>query len=120
MSFRIENILPTILVTLSLLIFLPIILQFHYSLHSNDDNKQDLDIQLKNSNAVKMVFASSIAVIFPFLFEFLFDYVHNNSSAMNNIYWNKSHRLSFLCFLLPDIYILGYTISIVYIILINE
>lgn len=101
-----ELIIQIIIIILSFETFIPIILQYHYSTESYDDNKQDLDLQLKHSYSVRMVFASSIAVMAPFILEMLFDYFTNVKSTIS-VYWNKSKRNAIICFILPDIYILG-------------
>ena len=107
MRYTTESIIQIIIILLSFEAFVPIILQYHYPTESYDDNKQDLDLQLKHSYSIRMVFASSIAVMGPFILEILFDYFTNITDKMNNVYWNKTKRNEIICFILPDIYILG-------------
>ena len=61
-----NHIYPMVLIIGSLFAFLPIILNYHYSTQSDDDNIKDLDIQLKQSYNLHMAFVSSIAVMLPF------------------------------------------------------
>ena len=77
-----NHIYPMVLIIGSLFAFLPIILNYHYSTQSDDDNIKDLDIQLKQSYNLHMAFVSSIAVMLPFLFEYLLEFLfldHNSN-----------------------------------------
>ena len=102
-----ESKIQFIICLLSFINFIPIILQYHYPTESVDDNTEDLDLQLKHSYNVRAAFACSIAVMGPFILEALFDYITKDLERLNNVYWNKSLRNSLICFIIPDIYILG-------------